>query len=175
MKTIIVAFDENFNIGKNNSIPWNFPEDLINFKKLTTNNVCIMGRKTWESLPNKFRPLPNRMNIVVSSSYYRNPDNFIRTLEEPPSNPFDAFAVFDLEDAINYCEEYVINKEIFIIGGAKIYKESIDKNYVDKMIVTRVKGSFDGDVKFPIIDWASWNSKTLSNNPNFEVVEFTKK
>jgi dihydrofolate reductase len=174
MTTIIVAFDEEYNIGKNNSIPWHFPEDLLNFKKLTTDNVCVMGRNTWESLPDTFRPLPNRINIVVSNSYWNNLDKFVESFSKIPNDPLDAFAVFNLEDALNYCKEYILSKEVFIIGGARVYEEAIIKGYVDKMIVTRVRGVFDGDVKFPIIDWNNWNSKLLLSTKDFEILEYTK-
>lgn len=172
--TIIVAFDQNFIIGKNNSIPWHFPEDLANFKKLTTNNVCIMGRNTWESLPGKFRPLPNRINIVISSSYYKNPDRFSNSLGYIPSNAFDVLTVPDLDYALVYCDQFINNKEIFLIGGAKVYTECLSKNLVDKMIVTKIKSSYEGDTKFPEVDWSIWNQKVLFFNENLEIVEYTK-
>lgn len=173
--TIIVAFDQNFIIGKNNSIPWHFPEDLANFKKLTTNNICIMGRNTWESLPSKFRPLPNRTNIIISSTYYKNPNKFSNSLGYVPQNAFDVLTVPDLDYALVYCDRLALNKEIFLIGGAKVYAECLSKNYVEKMIVTKIKHSYEGDTKFPEIDWNFWNQKILSSNENFEIIEYTKK
>ena len=174
MITLIVAFDENYNIGKNNTIPWHFSEDLANFKKITTGNVCIMGKNTWESLPPKFRPLPNRTNIIVSSSYYKDTDKFIGTLSKPTEDPLDAFAVPSLEDALDYCKDYILNKEIFIIGGSKVYQEVLCKDYVDKMIVTKVKGNFDGDVTFPVVDWNKWEFKLSYSYKNFEIIEYYK-
>lgn len=175
MITIIVAFDKIFNIGKNNSIPWHFPEDLLNFKKLTTNNVCIMGRNTWESLPEKFRPLPNRINIIISKTYYKNPNKFSNSLGRIPEEAFEVFAVSDLEEALAYCDSFVKNKEIFIIGGSKVYNDCLLNNYIDKMIVTKIKNVYEGDVKFPDIDWSQWNEKLLSSNENFDIFEYTKK
>ncbi|MBT5343172.1 dihydrofolate reductase, partial [Candidatus Woesearchaeota archaeon] len=64
MINIIVGMTKNRVIGKDNSLPWHLPEDLKNFKALTENNIVIMGRKTWDSIPEKFRPLPNRNNII---------------------------------------------------------------------------------------------------------------
>ena len=64
--SLIVAFDKSYGIGLKNSIPWKLPHDMSNFLKLTTNNIIIMGKKTWDSLP--IKPLPNRVNIVLTSS-----------------------------------------------------------------------------------------------------------
>lgn len=175
MITIIAAFDKFFNIGKNNSIPWYFPEDLINFKNLTTNNVCIMGRNTWESLPEKFRPLPNRINIIISESYCKNPDKFSNSLARVPENAFEVFAVASLEEALSYCNAFIKDKEVFIIGGSKVYSECLSNNCVDKMIITKIKNIYDGDVKFPDIDWSCWSEKLLSSNENFDIVEYIKK
>ena len=163
--TIIVAFDKNYVIGKNNSIPWHIPEDLINFKKLTTNNICVMGRNTWESLPEKFKPLPNRKNIVVSSKYHKHPDLFIKHS--------DVFCVADFDGAINICFNLFQDKEIFIIGGSKLFKESLDSKSIKKMIITHVNGSYEGDVKFPNIDSSRWiSNKTIIKSSEFETIEY---
>lgn len=174
MITILVAFDEDLNIGKNNSIPWHFPEDLINFKNLTTNNVCIMGRNTWESLPDKFRPLPNRKNIVVSTNYYNDPDKFMGSFGRM-SEDFDAFAVRDLDEAILAYENMFLDKECFIIGGGKVYKETLEKNFIDRMIITHINGNYNGDVKFPEINKDDWIITQLSKNENFKIIQYDKK
>lgn len=170
--TIIVAFDDNYVIGNKNSIPWHIPEDLSNFKKLTTNNVCVMGRNTWESLPNKFRPLPNRKNIVVSSKYWTAPDLFMNSLGDC-SNSLDVFSVADFDGAMNICLNLFDDKEIFIIGGSQLFKESLDSKFIKKMIITHVKGKYEGDVKFPNIDWSIWvPNNTIVKSSQFEIVEY---
>lgn len=130
MVSLIVAKSENNVIGKDGKIPWYIPEDLKRFKKLTTNNVVIMGRKTYESLPEEYKPLPNRLNIIISRLINYSPKNCI------VSN--------SLEAAI---KKAGTNKEIFIIGGSEIYEESL--KYVSKIYMTEVLGDFDGDTYFP--------------------------
>lgn len=169
--TIVVAFDEDFVIGKDNSIPWHIPEDLANFKKLTTGQVCVMGRNTWESLPQKFRPLPNRKNIVISTKYWLDPDIFMQSLGECENN-FDVFSVGDLDGALNICLNLFPEKEIFIIGGSQLYKDALSSSIIKKMVVTHVKGKHEGDVRFPNIDWSRWNANSLQKGFGFEVVEY---
>jgi dihydrofolate reductase len=161
MIILIVAFDEDYNIGKDNSIPWHFSEDLIHFKKLTTNNVCVMGKNTWISLPKK--PLPNRENIIVSKTYYQN--NF---------SCENTFVVKSLKDAIYYYINKFKEKHLFLIGGYKIFEESISKKIIDKMIITKVKGSYEGDVKFPKINWEDWKEKEVHTNKDFCIFQYDK-
>ena len=120
MINLIVAVDENYGIGKENSIPWELPGDLKYFKEITTSkkrNVVIMGRKTWESIPIKFRPLKDRINIVITSqksdfSVYPN-----------------TYAFKTLGDATKYIQEnnYKLQfGDTFIIGGQMLYNEAIN-------------------------------------------------
>ena len=126
---LIWAQDKNGGIGKNNTLPWHIPEDLKNFKKLTIDSPIIMGRKTWESLT--IKPLPNRRNIVLSSSIIKNVEHY---------------------DTIEKCMEKLRNdgiKKIFIIGGAQIY--DIFFQYADKLHITLINENIDGiDIWFPI-------------------------
>ena len=140
MLSIIVAKSKNNVIGNNNKLPWNISEDMKRFKELTTGNVVIMGRKTYESLPEQFRPLPNRLNIVIT----RNPD-----FRSEGVLFFD-----DLQKAILKTEK---NKEIFIIGYGEIYKEGM--KFADRLYITEVDGEFEGDTYFPEIssDWIEMN------------------
>lgn len=170
--TIIVAFDKNYNIGYENSIPWHIPEDLAHFKKITTNNICVMGRNTWESLPNKFRPLPNRKNIIVSSKYWSVPDLFMNSLSNC-SNSLDVFCVPDFDGAMNISLNLFKDKEIFIIGGFRLFKESLDSKFIKRMIVTHVDGEYKGDVKFPSIDLDKWHEKkVIAESSNFRIIEY---
>lgn len=163
--SLIVAFDQNYVIGNNNSIPWNFPKDLINFKKITTNNVCIMGRNTWESLPDRYKPLPNRINIVISSKYYKN--NKLKDL---------GVLVFENTiDSIDFCKLHYSDKEVFIIGGSKLYEDSLNCKELNKMIITHIKYEYLGDVFFPKVEWKNWKvSKILDVNVDFDTIEYVK-
>ena len=123
--TIIVAYTNNLLIGKDNSIPWHISDDLKRFKKLTTGNVIIMGRKTFESLGSK--PLPNRTNIVISSKL--NTSNSVTVYK-------------NLIEAINNHK----NEKIFLIGGYSIYKEGL--NFASHLEITEIDISSRGRYLF---------------------------
>ena len=134
MISAIVAVDENFGIGFNGQLLEHIPEDLKHFKQLTTNKTIIMGRKTWESLPNK--PLPNRLNIVITSKE--------RSLKE-----MTAFIPF--EDAYARATHTLPGDEWFIIGGGSIYKEFLP--VCDKVYLTKIMVSHENvDTYFPNIE-----------------------
>lgn len=132
---MIVAVASNGVIGKNGKIPWNIPEDMKYFKEITKGNVVIMGRKTFESIGFS---LPDRFNIVVSRSKVYRDKNVI--------------SASCLEDAIEIAEQYALknNCEIFLCGGFQIYSEGI--KYADKLFITELSESYDGDVFFPELD-----------------------
>lgn len=134
MISAIVAVDENFGIGFNGDLLEHIPEDLKHFKQLTTNKTIIMGRKTWESLPNK--PLPNRLNIVITSKE--------RSLEE-----MTAFIPF--EEAYARATHTTPEDEWFIIGGGSTYKEFLP--ICDKVYLTKIMVSHENvDTYFPNIE-----------------------
>ena len=164
MINLIVAIDEEFGIGKDNSIPWHISEDLKNFKRLTTNNICIMGRNTWVSLPSKFKPLPNRKNIIISKKFVEKPSYFV--------NFNEVFLTSTLNEAISISKKLFPNKEIYIIGGSKVYQEAIVDNLVDKFIVTHVKGSHNANIKLSPIDFSNYKSKEILNGDNYKIVEY---
>lgn len=133
MISAIVAVDENFGIGFNGNLLEHIPDDLKHFKQLTTGNVIIMGRKTWESLPKK--PLPNRTNIVVTNKKKGNEDGA---------------KFMTLEDARRYA---IINRptDAFVIGGGSIYKEFLP--ICDKVYLTKIMVSHENvDTYFPNIE-----------------------
>ena len=134
--SIIVAMDENRGIGKDNEIPWYIPADLKRFKKLTTGNVIIMGRKTWFSLPR--RPLPNRKHIVLTSAE-------MSKEFEGAILCADVSKTFDLMDK---------EKENFIIGGASIYKAFLP--YADTLYLTVIDKKYNTDTYFPKIVNENW-------------------
>jgi len=127
--TIIAAASTNNVIGFDNKLIWNIPKDLKRFKELTQGHSVIMGRKTFESLPN---PLPNRRNIIVTRNKNYSPEGI------------EVFS--SIEDAIDACRD---DLQPFIIGGGDIYSQTI--NLVDKIELTRVYKDFQGDAFFPHI------------------------
>lgn len=146
MINLIAAFSENYVIGNNNILPWSLPKDLKRFKEITWNHPIIMGRKTFFSLS---KILPNRTHIVISRKYHKFSTNIILTNS--------------LYEAIN--KAFLINKNIFIIGGGEIYKQSI--KFVDYMFLTKIHTISIGNVFFPILDFNNWeliNSEFHSKN-----------
>ncbi len=131
MLKILVAFDENRVIGKNNTLIWHLPADLKRFKALTTGHVIIMGRKTFESIG---KPLPNRTSIVIS----RQADLQIE----------GATIAHSVEEAILKAKS-ITREDIYIVGGAEIYALSLP--LADQILVTQLHDIFDGDAYFPEI------------------------
>jgi len=135
--SIIAAVADNYAIGKANNLPWHLPADLKHFKELTVGHAIVMGKRTFESLPKG--PLPNRKNIVLTS-----------VMSEGVNEGY--FEADSLEDATYLCEN---EEKVFIIGGATVYKQSIDK--VDLMYITWVHKEFpSADTFFPKIDFNVW-------------------
>jgi len=131
--SIVVACDKNRVIGKENKLPWKIPADLQRFKRLTTGHPVIMGRKTWESIPEKFRPLPGRTNIVVTRNESYSAQGAII------SN--------SVKNALELARTSPGQEEIFFIGGAQIYTEA--KPLADRLYVTEVDTEIEGDAFFP--------------------------
>lgn len=127
---MILAADVMWGVGtKDGRLLANLTKDLKYFKSLTEGNVVIMGRKTYESLPDKNRPLPNRVNIVVSKSLYPQKDLFV---------------VKSIEEAIDFAKT-LVDKEIFIIGGGSVYDYCLKNNLVNKMYLTLIHYDFSED------------------------------
>jgi dihydrofolate reductase len=138
--TLIAAVAKNGVIGIDNRLPWRLPADLKHFKALTLGHTVIMGRKTWESLPANFRPLPGRRNIVVT----RNADYQAE----------DATVVTSLPAAIAAAE----NSEAFVIGGAELYAAALP--LANRLQLTEIDASVEGDTFFPAIDPNQWQETT---------------
>ena len=155
MLTLIAGIAQNNCIGKNGTLPWHIPEDLKHFKEITTNKTVVMGRKTWESLPEKFRPLPNRKNVVIT----RQTDYPVPVSVLTFSSTTDAFTQLSTED-------------IFIIGGAEIYKQTIDQ--ADALEITHIDQTVDGDVFFPEINLGVWKEVSRENHDGFAFVRYEK-
>ncbi|HEX8988285.1 MAG TPA: dihydrofolate reductase [Rhodocyclaceae bacterium] len=134
--TLIAAVARNGIIGKDNRLPWQLPEDMAHFKALTTGHAVIMGRKTWDSLPPKFRPLPQRTNIVVT--------------RDPAFRAAGATAVHSLEAAVAAAG----TGEAFVIGGAEIYALALP--LADTLEITEVDLDAEGDASFPAFGRREW-------------------
>ena len=133
----VVAVDEHRGIGKDGDLPWRIPADMAHFKSLTIgtgSNAVIMGRTTWESIPERFRPLKDRRNIVLSR----------RGLEVPAG----VMVAGSLAEALELAEDA---EQVFAIGGAQVYAESMGHPKFETLYITRVDGTFECDTFFP--DW----------------------
>lgn len=165
---IVAALKSNYGIGNKGKLPWRLKQEIKYFKNVTSSipsssnfvNAVIMGRKTWESIPEKFRPLPNRLNIVLSRSYKNLKDD---------KNGIWYFNCFNklLDDLSK--NEYELNEEetnkkinkIFIIGGSEIYNKLIDDDRVNHLLITEVESN--NDEKIEIDTWLNWDLKNSWN------------
>lgn len=140
---IIVAVTKNMVIGKGNDMPWHLPTDLKNFKRMTDGAWVIMGRKCWESIPEKFRPLPNRLNFVLTK------DPNFNQLGATKIGDFDKFMI-----AVEKAQEKPSN-DAFIIGGGQIYKEAF--KYADRIFLTHIDAEIEGDVYLEGFNRDEWD------------------
>jgi dihydrofolate reductase len=162
MVTLIVAYNQNFVIGNvEGNVPWRIPDDLKYFKKLTMGKPCVMGRKTWDSLPAKFKPLPGRTNIVVSRS----------NMPE-----FDSVYVRDsVEGAIEIA--HFFGQDVCVVGGEQVYRYCIEKDLADCVLASEVKGHLEVNAAayFPDLKKLGWGYKIEQEYNDFDVVKYTKK
>ena len=170
---IIVATDNKLGIGKDNTIPWNIPADLKYFKEITTEgdrtNIVIMGRKTWESIPSSYRPLSNRINIVLSS-------------QKLDLSAFKDTLCFDsLTSAIGWANNNYFDRKfgkIYIIGGAQVYEEAVNNFNINNVYQTKVYGDFGCDKFFMTKDnfkdgkFNDLNLKSVSKFQEHEGIHF---
>lgn len=139
--SLVVATDENLGIGLKGDLPWKIKSDLKYFRDLTSltkdkskKNAVIMGRTTWESIPEKFRPLPNRLNIILS----RNQTMSVNGAEL--ANSIDQALEISKRNSAENC---------FVIGGGKVYQEAIHSPFCQSIYITEIKGNFSCDTFFP--------------------------
>lgn len=145
--TLIAAVAENQVIGVNNDLPWHLPDDMKHFMNTTKGHHVIMGRKNYESIPDRYRPLPERTNIVVT--------------RQKKYKAQGCMVVNTLDEALKIPEEHG-EKEAFVIGGAEIFRLCIDR--ADKMILTEIQATVKGDTFFPRFDKRDW--KEVSRLPH---------
>ena len=142
---IIACINQKRVLGDGGKLLYHIGNDLANFKRQTIDNVVIMGRKTYESLPNG-EPLKNRINVIITSDK-----------EFGINSDFDnVYIVHSIEDAIELCEAFFSDKEVFVIGGASIYRQFMEMGLIDEMRLTIVNDDRDGDTVFPEYDEEEW-------------------
>ena len=161
----LVALSNNFVIGVNNDLPWKLKKDLQHFSAYTQNKAIVMGRKTFESIG---RSLPNRKNIVISSTLNASEGiEVVSTLEK------------GIQTASKWNKDNTGSDEIVLIGGGYIFEES--KSIVNKLVLTRVNCEIDGDVFYPQIDLSNWKKlstesfeKDVENEYDFKVETYIR-
>jgi len=153
---IIAAVARNRVIGKDNRLLWNIPEDMAHFKALTSGHTVIMGRKTWESLPPRFRPLPGRRNIVVSRQ---------AGYTAPGAEVADS-----LENALKLASTTTV---VFIIGGEQIYTQAM--TVADRLEITEVDLEPEGDAWFPEIVAAEWEKTAKTDGASFSFTTYRRR
>lgn len=158
---LIVAKSSNNVIGNNNELLWKIPNDLKYFKKVTTNSVVIMGRKTFESIG---KILPNRLNVIISKQ-----SGDLKEIYKGCKNClfFDNF-----NDMFLFINDQEFYKNIFVIGGGEVYKYFIENNLINKYYITEIKQEFEGDTYFPDVDLSNYKKETVDsgeyNGLNYE-------
>ena len=166
IRSLIVAKASNNVIGANNDLIWDLPRDMQFFKDTTTGHPIIMGRRNYDSIPPKWRPLPNRENCIVTRK-----ENF----------EAEKCLVFrSVEDALDHYKD--TDQKVVIIGGGQIYKYALDNDLVDEMFITFIDQEFEGDTLFPEFDESKWDIEVImeseidEKNPySFIVKKYTRK
>jgi dihydrofolate reductase len=165
---IIVAHCKNRGIGFKNKLPWELSADLERFKQLTIgngNNAVIMGRNTWRSLPSRYKPLPKRENIVLTTEIEK--PVFSDTNDTPIWMP-------SLKESIKYCKERHIS-QTWIIGGEFLYKTALNTVDIDNIYITHIDNDFRCDTFFPIVpSYFHVDSKTSWSEENDIKYRFEK-
>ena len=156
---LIFARARNGVIGRDNTLPWHLAEDLAHFKKTTLGQPVIMGRKTWESLPPQFRPLPGRTNIVIT--------------RQSAWQAQGAQVAHSIDQARALC---AATDEVWVIGGAEVYAQSMP--WATRAVVTEIDADYEGDAFAPTFD-ASWQetareSHTAANGTRYSFVTLTR-
>lgn len=163
---VVAATATSRGIGCAGQLPWKLPEDMAHFREITSTpptpgliNAVIMGRKTWESIPPKFRPLPSRTNVVLTRS---DPS----CIDLPQGKNDVTLVATSLNEAIKQLNDLPNVGNIFIIGGGQVYKEAFDQNILDRIFYTEVKDypvETEGklDAFFPEVDDVNWSKKSF--------------
>ncbi len=154
---LIAAVADNGVIGKDNDLVWHIKDDMLFFKETTTGHILLMGRKNFESIPERFRPLPNRLNCILTrnSSYHAPNCEIVDSIE-------------------NWISQYSNDeRKLFVIGGGQVYREVLEKNMIDVMYLTHVHAEPEGDTFFPKINETEWNVEIVSRGEQNEKNDFS--
>ncbi len=165
--SLIVAMDSNRGIGKDNDLMWHLPAEMRFFTTTTKEQIVVMGRKNYDSIPEKYRPLPNRENVVLSRNAH-----------------FDA-GTCEVFTSLNECIEHFkteSKRKLFVIGGGQIYREALAHEDLCEMFITYIDHAFEPDTFFPGFDESQWNKEEIlcyeadEKNPHgFVVYRYSKK
>jgi len=136
--SLIAAVTKNHVIGRNNDLPWKLPDDMKYFMETTRQHAVIMGRKNFDSLPAKFKPLKDRLNIVL-------------TRNKPALSGYDVRAVGSIDEAFQQAPQ---GEEVFVIGGAEVFEQTLSR--ADRLYITEIDTVIDGDTYFPKYDKNEW-------------------
>lgn len=164
---LIVAVDSDRGIGRNNDLMWHLPADMRFFRQTTSGHIVVLGRKNYESIPERFRPLPNRENAVLTRN---------RAFEAPGCEVFHS-----LEECLNHYKNEE-ERTVFIIGGGEIYRQALDLGVIEEMYITHVRKSFGADTFFPEFDPDDWTAEQImeqsadeKHEAGFEILKYTKR
>jgi dihydrofolate reductase len=144
---LIVAQAKNGAIGKNNDLLWHLPLDMAFFKNTTKEAIVLTGRKNYESIPEKYRPLPGRENWVIS--------------RDKNYDAKGAIVMNSITEALERYKNYETETPLFIIGGGQIYAEVQTLDCVDEMYITQVDTQIDGDTYFEVAQPEIWKIETI--------------
>jgi dihydrofolate reductase len=148
--SLIAAVTKNHVIGKNNDLPWKLPDDMRYFMETTREHAVIMGRKNFFSLPEKFRPLKDRLNIVI-------------THNSESLKDYDVRVASSIESAFQQAPQ---SEEVFVIGGAEIFRQTLSQ--ANRLYITEIDANIDGDVYFPKYNKADWIEKSRRHHDKDE-------
>lgn len=165
--SLIAAIGKNGAIGKDNDLIWHLPIDMRFFRDTTVGHFVIMGRKNYDSIPEKYRPLSGRTNVIVT--------------RKKDFEASDCLVVNSIEEGIEAakCQG---DDEVFVIGGGQIYKQALEDDLIDVLYLTHINESFEADVFFPEFDKTKWRRKLISSHPkdekhphSFKIYKYVKK
>ena len=155
---VIVAIDDDYNMVFKDKIPWTFKDGITHFKKMTLNNIVVMGRKTYDSIG---KSLKNRINVVFTS------DEEILSDEK-----LGLYYVSNMSEYYALLPKIKADRDVFVIGGRQIYDLFLP--YADRIIIAHVKGHFDNNIKFPSVDLSKWKSTNEIKRKDFTIKYYSK-
>jgi len=136
-------------IGKDNRLPWHLPADMRFFKETTMGHIVVLGRKNYESIPDKYRPLPQRENVILTRNKAFNAHNCI--------------VFHSVEECLSHYKKE-IKRTLFFIGGGEIYKQILDLDIVNELYITHIEDRYNADVFFPKLDLSKWQHKLIQRH-----------